>query len=416
MAVVKVEYCNAPKCGYRKYHKVPDKTFTAQCRKCSKQTALSENWHYRIEVNGKKILKSVSPRKSDAIAEEAEAKRLVRQGKGKFLAQSSKTTWAKAVEMINMEAKVKKNAESTLVFYKNCLRSLTPVFGLKTLQEITPEDVLQFKSDFLEKLALPKTKDADKRTAPERTLSHSYLNRHLAVLSFMLNTAVKYKALEYNHLKKSLTKTKEDEHIRAASEKEIETLFKKIKACGKEWLYFNTGLALFTGLRHGDTNAAKWSDLDLNSGCINVMTKKRKKPVSIPLPGWFLAELKAYRMRQMSNGTISVYIVPAPKRDKDGNMKPLNVCSHSAWDTVRSMAGLKDGDTRLTFHDLRHTFATWFIANGGDQKTLQELLGHSSPVTTAKYIHPSDEVKKKQIAGVHSFMEKAVKGKAAKNG
>src|SRR5579859_494519 len=40
---------------------------------------------------------------------------------------------------------------------------------------------------------------------------------------------------------------------------------------------------------------------------------------------------------------------------------------------------------RVTPHDLRHSYASWFLAGGGDMRVLQELLGHESITTTEIY-------------------------------
>lgn len=45
------------------------------------------------------------------------------------------------------------------------------------------------------------------------------------------------------------------------------------------------------------------------------------------------------------------------------------------------------GCPRIRFHDLRHTFASHFMMNGGNIYTLQHLLGHSDIKTTMIYAH-----------------------------
>jgi site-specific recombinase XerD len=37
------------------------------------------------------------------------------------------------------------------------------------------------------------------------------------------------------------------------------------------------------------------------------------------------------------------------------------------------------------FHDLRHTFASWYMMNGGDLYELAKILGHSNIKMTKRY-------------------------------
>ena len=46
---------------------------------------------------------------------------------------------------------------------------------------------------------------------------------------------------------------------------------------------------------------------------------------------------------------------------------------------------------RITFHDLRHTFASHWVMHGGDLYRLQKILGHKSVQMTQRYAHLAPE-------------------------
>ena len=51
------------------------------------------------------------------------------------------------------------------------------------------------------------------------------------------------------------------------------------------------------------------------------------------------------------------------------------------------MTGPKTGAVRVTWHTLRHTFASRLLERGVDIMTVKELLGRSTVTVTMRYTH-----------------------------
>lgn len=67
--------------------------------------------------------------------------------------------------------------------------------------------------------------------------------------------------------------------------------------------------------------------------------------------------------------------------DEKGRM--LTIDFRSEMGKAAESAGLR----KIRFHDLRHTFASNFVAKGGNIISLQRILGHSTISMTLRYAH-----------------------------
>ena len=63
----------------------------------------------------------------------------------------------------------------------------------------------------------------------------------------------------------------------------------------------------------------------------------------------------------------------------------------------------------IKLHALRHTFATYMLANGVNVKTVSEMLGHSSLKVTNRYVHDLKDRQKEnaeQLSNIYSDLRK----------
>lgn len=164
-------------------------------------------------------------------------------------------------------------------------------------------------------------------------------------------------------------------------------------------------ISLYCGLRIGEVCALQWSDILFTKETIFIdktMIRIQKKDTkdrtktevviqhpktessvrTIPIPEFLMPMLRKYK------GKDDHYVITGT----DHFMEP-RVCLRKF---KKIIAKLDVAD--YTFHTCRHTFATRCVEVGIDAKTLSELLGHASVKTTLdRYVHPSIDLKKKQM-------------------
>jgi len=159
-------------------------------------------------------------------------------------------------------------------------------------------------------------------------------------------------------------------------------------------------LALTTGARQGELLGVRWQDLDFDRATLTIRQavavhkgrviiqepKSRAALRTIALPVESVAALRAHRVRQ---ATARLATADAYADHDLVFATALGTPVHPS-NVLRAFYRLieRTGVPRITFHGLRHTHATWLIANGTPITTVSERLGHAkSSITLDTYAH-----------------------------
>ena len=142
---------------------------------------------------------------------------------------------------------------------------------------------------------------------------------------------------------------------------------------------------LFGGLRAGEVRSLRLADVDQGRRWVRVLGKGGKER-TVPIDSTFFAELAQYLRIERPAGlsTPECFVV----------LHGPTLGHAITEDGLRSIFRYhrtRCGANRVRPHRLRHTFGTEMAAAGIDLLVLRELMGHASPVTTASYVHLSDE-------------------------
>lgn len=163
-------------------------------------------------------------------------------------------------------------------------------------------------------------------------------------------------------------------HGRAFTMDEIKRV---LDACPHEWQQHTVMIGLYTGLRLSDIFALKWESISFPDACISHFkpskTARHNIGVNLPLHPALLAYLGRFRR---SCGLI----VNAPcTADRFGEYY---------FSKILTSAGIEgDEKTKVSFHCLRHTFATMLANAGATEQERMRLGGWSNAKTAQIYNH-----------------------------
>lgn len=142
---------------------------------------------------------------------------------------------------------------------------------------------------------------------------------------------------------------------------------------------------LLGGLRSAEVRSLRLADVDMGLRRVRVVGKGNKERV-VPVDQAFFAETAAYLRSERPAGcsTPECFVV---LRGPTTGCRVSEAGLRKIFRTHRASSGA----VRVRPHRLRHTYGTELAAAGMDLLVLRELMGHSSPESTAAYVHLAPE-------------------------
>ncbi|MCF8032855.1 MAG: tyrosine-type recombinase/integrase [Desulfarculaceae bacterium] len=152
--------------------------------------------------------------------------------------------------------------------------------------------------------------------------------------------------------------------------------------CGEEFKPFFAVLVRL-GLRKGELLALTARDLDLEAHTLratNFKTTAGRRDRYRYLP---LSDQVADLLRELAEAARGGPLFPLP-HSHNWLRRQLRQTARRAI----KVGTLPAHKVEIRLHDLRHTYASHYLAGGGDLRTLMYLLGHRRIETTQRYLHP----------------------------
>lgn len=199
-------------------------------------------------------------------------------------------------------------------------------------------------------------------------ISANNMNREQAYLRAVFNELIRLGEWKRENPLKLLRAFKiQERELKFLSQEEISTLLDALKQGRNKHALMIAKVCLATGARWDEAETLRKSQI--RNGQVQFVRTKSSKTRVVPIAANLEAELLSHHIER-------------------GNGERLFDSAYSAFGEAVERAQLELPDGQLT-HVLRHTFASYFMMNGGNILALQKLLGHQSLTMTMRYAHLS---------------------------
>lgn len=285
--------------------------------------------------------------------------------------EAQRHTFAEAVGRYRREILPKKSP-TTARPYGFHLDYWSGRFGHLRLCEITPARIATARDELTGEGRAPAT-----------------VARYLATLASVMTACVKsWHWLAANPLRQVEKPGEGNQGTRFLTLAELPRLLAAARQSESPDLYLAVLLSLTTGARQQELLGLRWANVDLSAGLLHLRvgseTTTKGGARSVPIAPEALALLRVRKDAQA--GKVRPLRDPGlvfPSRVTVS--KPVDL--RTPWETCLKRAGIEG----FRWHDMRHSAASFLAARGATLLEIGAVLGHTSPATTKRYAHLTEQ-------------------------
>lgn len=262
------------------------------------------------------------------------------------------------------------------------LKSIAAVIGEeRQLRDISEDDI---------ETAFAKMRNGDTPTGNK--CSGTYLSSVYGSLNAFYKYAVKNNDIESNPMRSIIRPRDDTKQKRALTKREIDALLSKLDASDR--MEFGIILVVCCGLRRSECTSSVWDSIQ--DGTLEIMESKTKSGLRrIPLPNQAMKAIET-RKRTLLEELEKHELNFSADMPLLSNGLGEGITAHHFgvwWQQNRDRFGIN-----LTLHELRHSYASLLAETGASPKDMQELIGHSKPMTSIGiYTHTNLEHKREVV-------------------
>ena len=300
-----------------------------------------------------------------------------------------------------MDSIVRPNrAETTVYAYQKIIDNhIDPALGTVPLKKLTPKMVQEYYTE----------------TQRANGLSSNTMRRHHDLLSSALRSAVRQDVIPASPMERVEPPRVRTTESYFYNNQELKLLYQKIEG---NILELAVKLAGSLGMRREEICGLKWENVDLQRHLVLIReartaygativqkeTKNRASVRTLYLPDEVYLLLEQEQARQQQERCLqSPTYNPTDHVILDAKGVPY---SPNALSLAFTRFVKKNDLPRLTFHGLRHTFATIASCQGASLFDIGKALGHSTPATTGRiYTHLVDRTHEELVQRVSDALK-----------